>query len=242
MSVGTFFTVGIGPGDPELMTLKAARIIGAAQVVAYFAKAGRPGHACGIAAAWIGEAAEILRFEYPFTTEVPVGSPRYGVEMAEFYDRCGDALAERLGAGRDVVVLCEGDPFFYGSSMYLFDRLSARFPSEVVPGVTGMSGCWARARLPMTHGDDMLTVLPGTLDEAALATRLAGDDAVVVMKVGRNIGKVRAALRFAGRAADAVCVVRGTMDGERIVPIEELGETPVPYFTLVLVPGRRAAR
>jgi len=238
---GTLYTVGLGPGDPELMTLKAARIIGGAAVIAFFAKRGRAGHARTIAAGQINPAAEELRFDYPYTTEIAVDDPRYIGEIAAFYEDSAARVAARLEAGLDVALLCEGDPFFYGSSMYLFDRLGA-FRSEVVPGVTGMSGCWTRAGMPMTHGDDVLTVLPGTLDEDRLATRLAGCDAAVIMKVGRNLPKIQAALLRAGLTERAVYVERGTMGGERIVPMAELDGSPAPYFSMVLVPGRQRPR
>ncbi len=139
-----------------------------------------------------------LRFEYPFTTEIAVDDPRYLAEMGAFYEATASAIAQRLDAGQDVALLCEGDPFFYGSAMYLFDRLGSSHRNEIVPGITGMSGCWTRARLPFTHGDDVLTVLPGTLDEASLAERLTQCDAAVIMKVGRNLPKIRAALHSAG--------------------------------------------
>jgi precorrin-2/cobalt-factor-2 C20-methyltransferase len=238
---GTLYTVGLGPGDPELSTLKAARVIGAAPVVAFFAKRGRTGHARTIAAAHIGPAAEELRFEYPYTTEIDVDDPRYVAALAGFYEDSAARIASRLAAGLDVALLCEGDPFFYGSSMYLFDRLGA-FPGEVIPGVTGMSGCWTRAGLPIAHGDDVLTVLPGTLDEDSLARRLAGCDAAIIMKVGRNLPKIEAALRRTGLAERAVYVERGTMAGERVVPLAERGGDPAPYFSMVLVPGRQGRR
>jgi precorrin-2/cobalt-factor-2 C20-methyltransferase len=241
-ALGTFHVVGLGPGDPELMTVKAARVIAAAPVVAFFAKRGRTGHARTIAAAHICKAAEELRFEYPFTTEVALDDPRYREEIVAFYDGCAAVLGERLGTGRDAVLLCEGDPFFYGSSMYIFDRLSPVFPSEIVPGVSAMSGCWTRARLPIAHGDDVLTVLPGTLDEDHLAERLRGADAAVIMKIGRNLPKIRTALTRAGLDRRAIYVERGTMAGERIVPVCELDGSPAPYFSIVLVPGRQRAR
>ncbi|GAC1345942.1 MAG: precorrin-2 C(20)-methyltransferase [Acetobacteraceae bacterium] len=239
---GTLFTVGLGPGDPELLTLKAARILGAAAVVAFFAKRGRVGHARSIAAAHLNPAAEELRFEYPYTTEIAVDDPRYIGELGAFYEESAHRIAARLEAGLDVALLCEGDPFFYGSSMYLFDRLGDRFRSEVVPGVTGMSGCWTRAATPMTHGDDVLTVLPGTLDEDRLVARLAGCDAAVIMKVGRNLPKICAALRRAGLEGRALYVERGTMAGERILPLCEHDGSPAPYFSMVLIPGRQRAR
>lgn len=241
-SPGMFCVVGLGPGDPELITLKAARAIEAAPVVAYFAKRGRTGHARTIAAAHIGPAAEELRFEYPFTTEIAVDDPRYRAEIVAFYDECAAELAARLGAGRNAVLLCEGDPFFYGSSMYLYDRLRTDFTSEVIPGVSAMSGCWTRAGMPIAHGDDVLTVLPGTLDEDGLATRLARSDASVIMKIGRNLPKIRAALDRAGLSERAIYIERGTMANERIMMLSERDESPAPYFSIVLVPGRQRAR
>ena len=242
MSAGTLHCVGMGPGDPELLTLKAARLLAAAGVIAFFAKRGRPGHARSIAGAHVNPAAEELRFEYPFTTELHVDDPRYEPGMSAFYEAAADTLAARLAAGSDVALLCEGDPFFYGSAMYLFDRLAAAFPSEVTPGITGMSGCWAQARLPMTHGDDILTVLPGTLDQDGLAARLAGSDASVIMKVGRNMPKIRAALQQAGLLDRALYVERGTMAGTRAVKLADLADERAPYFSLVLVPGRQRPR
>jgi precorrin-2/cobalt-factor-2 C20-methyltransferase len=242
MMRGTLFVVGVGPGDPELMTLKAARIIGTAPVVAWFRKPGRAGHARTIAAGLITGRAEELAFDYPFTTEVALDDDAYATGMDAFYADCAGVLAARLDGGQDVALLCEGDPFFYGSSMYLFDRLGPDYPTEIVPGITGMSGCWTRARLPMTHGDDVLAVLPGTLDEDTLTTRLAACDAAVIMKLGRNLPKVRAALLRAGLAGRAVYVERGSMAGERIVKLAERGPEPAPYFAMVLVPGRQGQR
>ena len=238
---GIFHVVGLGPGDPELMTVKAVRIIAAAPGIAYFAKRGRTGHARTIAAAHIGADAEELRFEYPFTTEIALDDPRYRAEIVTFYDACAVQLGAPLEAGRDAVLLCEGDPFFYGSSMYLYDRLSRIFPSEVVPGVSAMSGCWTRAGTPIAHGDDVLTVLPGTLDEDGLTARLQGSDASVIMKIGRNLPKIRAALARAGLADRAMYVERGTMADERILKLSE-HDGPAPYFSLVLVPGRQRER
>ncbi|MEY6433530.1 precorrin-2 C(20)-methyltransferase [Thioalkalicoccus limnaeus] len=240
---GTLRGLGVGPGDPELVTLKALRHLEAAEVVAYFAKRGRPGHAWTVVASYLrGDQVEV-RLEYPFTTEVPVSDARYPLAMGRFYDEAAERLAAHLEAGRDVAVLCEGDPFFYGSFMYLHDRLADRFPTDVVPGVTGMSGCWARAQTPITHGDDVLTVLPGTLPEAELARRLADTDAAVIMKVGRNLPAIRRALTQAGALDRAILVERGTMPGEHISLLsdEEL-EHRVPYFSIVLIPGRKGAR
>ena len=239
---GTLYSVGVGPGDPELLTLKAARILAAAPAYAFFAKRGRPSHARTIAAAHLRPGAEALRFDYPFTTEIPLSDPRYATEMAAFYREAAASIGARLEQGASVALLCEGDPFFYGSAMYVFDHLSRTYTHEVVPGVTGMSGAWARAGTPMTHGDDVLTILPGTLGEADLARRLRDTDAAVIMKVGRNLPKIRRALADAGRTAHALYVERGTMPGERIAALAEIADDPAPYFSLVLVPGRRGPR
>ncbi len=191
---GGLHIVGVGPGDPELVTMKAARIIGQADTVAYFAKRGAAGHARSIVARYLPVGVDELRLEYPFTTEIAVGDPAYRHGIDDFHDTVAAGLAKRLGAGRSVVLLCEGDPFFYGSSMHLFDRLRGRFAVEVVPGISAMSGAWSEARLPIAHGDDVLSVLPGTLDDEALRRRLASCDAAVVMKGGRNLPRGRGGL------------------------------------------------
>lgn len=238
---GRLAILGMGPGDPELMTLKAARLLAAADVVAFFAKRGQQGHARRIAEGLLREAAEELRFEYPYTTELPADHPRYVVELAACYDAAAEVIGARLAAGRDVALLCEGDPFFYGSAMYVFDRLAPHHRTVVVPGVTGMSGCWTVAATPIAHGDDIFSVLPGTLDEGELAERLGACDAAVIMKVGRNLGKIQEAVRRAGLLSRAVYVERGTMPGERVLPLADVTEA-APYFSLVLIPGRQRAR
>lgn len=238
---GRLAILGMGPGDPELMTLKAARLLREAQVVAFFAKRGQPGHARRIAEGHIPADAEELRFAYPYTTEVSLDDPRYAIDLAACYDAAAEAIGARLSAGRDVALLCEGDPFLYGSAMYVFDRLAAEHPTMVVPGVCGMSACWSQAQVPIAHGDDVLCVLPGTLEESALADRLGTCDAAVIMKVGRNLGKIQEAVRRAGKLARAVYVERGSMPGERILPLAEVEEA-APYFSMVLIPGRQRVR
>ncbi len=239
---GVLHVVGVGPGDPELMTLKATRIIGAAPVVAYFSKRGRPGHARGIATACIAPNTRELRFEYPYTVEIDVTDPRYLDGMADFYAHCAETISTCLTQGQDVALLCEGDPFFYGSAMYLYDRLRERHPTSIVPGITGMSGCWSEAGEPMTHGDDVLSVLPGTLDEDSLTQRLLQADATVIMKLGRNLPKIRRALTRAGLSHRALYVAHGTMAEQKVQRLDTLDDAPVPYFALVLVPGRQRPR
>lgn len=239
MSVpGTLHGVGLGPGDPELLTVKAVRVIEGAPVIAYFAKAGRRGNARGIVDRWMPANAIEAPLYYPVTTEIPVSDPHYNAALAAFYASASEELAAHLEAGRDVALLSEGDPLFYGSFMHLYIRLKDRFPTRIVPGVTGMSGCWSAAGEPITWGDDVLTVLPGTLEETELARRLQGTDAAVIMKIGRNFPKIRRALRQAGLYERAIYVERGTMSDEKVTPLADKADDAAPYFSIVIVGGR----
>lgn len=234
---GTLYGIGVGPGDVRYLTLRAAGLIVSVDVIASFAKAGRPGHARTIAAPLIADGRVELRLSYPVTTEHPAESAAYAKPMAAFYAEAADALARHLQAGRSVGVLAEGDPFLYGSFMHLWRRLADEFSVEIVPGVTGMAGAWTRAGLPIAWGDDILTVLPGTLDENVLTRRLGKTNAAVIMKVGRHLPKIVRAARQAGVMDRAVLVERATMAGERIRPLSECDGVAAPYFSLVLVPG-----
>lgn len=228
---------GLGPGDPDLISLKAARAIGAARHVAYFRKRGRAGQARRIAADLLAPAAVEHAMEYPVTTEIPFNSPLYDNLLSGFYDQWSERLAE-IARTEDVVVLCEGDPFFYGSFMHLHARLHGRVDVEVIPGIPGMTGCWHASGQPITWGDDVLTVLAGTLAEDDLARHMAGADAVVVMKTGRNLPKIRRALAACGRLDAAVLVEHGTMPGERVRPLALVESAECPYFAIVMVHGR----
>jgi precorrin-2/cobalt-factor-2 C20-methyltransferase len=235
--IGRLYGIGLGPGDPDLLTVKAVRLIQAAPVVGYFAKAGRRGNARGIVDRWMTGRAEELPLYYPMTTEHAFDSPVYVSVLAAFYENAAAAIAARLDAGRDVALLSEGDPLFYGSFMHLFVRLRSRYPVTLVPGVTGMAGCWAAAAAPMTWGDDTLLVMPGTLPLTALIDRLQSTDAAVIMKLGRNFSKVRVAVQEAGLLRRAIYVERGTMDNEIVLPLAEKLDDTAPYFSLVLIPG-----
>jgi precorrin-2/cobalt-factor-2 C20-methyltransferase len=229
--------VGVGPGDPELVTLKAIRALREADVVAHFAKAGNASHARAIAACHLRPGVTELPLLYPVTTEIPRDAPAYCQKITAFYDACADLVATHLDAQRSVAVICEGDPLFYGSYMHLHARLAARYRTEVVAGVTGMSGCWSAAGTPIAQGDDVLTVLPGTLAEAELARRFEDADAIVVMKLGRNLPKVRRALASAGRLDRALYVERGTMADGAVMRLADKPDDDAPYFAVVLVAG-----
>jgi precorrin-2/cobalt-factor-2 C20-methyltransferase len=234
---GRLFGVGTGPGDPDLLTLKAIRAINGADVIAWFAKRGNSSNARAIAASHFRADQIEEALNYPVTTEIHRHDGGYQDQIADFYAEAAERLAAHLVAGRSVAVLSEGDPLFYGSYMHIHVRLANRFPTEVIPGITAMSGCWSDAGLPLVQGDDVLTVLPGTLDQGELVRRLSDTQGAVIMKLGRNLPKVRAALSEAGRLAGAVYVERGTTSAGAFMPLAEKSDDAAPYFSLILVPG-----
>ncbi len=237
-STPVFFGVGLGPGDPSYLTLRARAVLDAADRLVHFCKRGQRGHARTIVDRIFGpDPAREIALVYPVTTEVAVGEAGYDGAIAVFYAESAALLAAEAEAGRTVAILCEGDPFFYGSLMHLWRRLAPRYPFEVIPGITGMSGAWTLANAPITWGDDVLTVLPGTLAEDDLVRRLAGTDAAVVMKLGRHLAKVRRALAAAGLLERAIYVERAAMAGQVILPLQDKPDDEAPYFAMVLVPG-----
>jgi len=237
MTLGKIICTGLGPGDPGLISVRSDRLIRAARHVAYFRKAGRAGQARCIVEGMLAPDVTEYPMEYPVTTELPFDSPQYKQVLAVFYDDWATRLAQ-LAATEDVVVLCEGDPLFYGSFMHLQTRLQGRVEVEVIPGINGMTGCWNATGIPITWGDDVLAVLVGTLSEDALLQHMRSADALVVMKTGCNLPKIRRALERAGRLADAWLVERGTMSGQRVTRLIETDVIDCPYFATVLVHGQ----
>ena len=233
---GTIHGVGLGPGNRDLMSVRADRLVRQARHVAYFRKAGRQGQARRIVEGMIAPEATEHAMEYPVTTEIPLTDPRYNACLSAFYAECTERLTALARAGEDVVVLCEGDPFFYGSFMHLHARLQV--PVEVVPATTGMSAAWTATGLPITWGDDVLSVLMGTLAEDDLVRHMEAADALVVMKIGRNIDKVRRALTRAGKAEAAWIVEYAAMDQQSVRPLAEAGDGVTPYFSIIIVHGQ----
>lgn len=223
---GKLYGIGLGPGDPELMTLKAYRLISGADVVAYPALEDGESFARSIAADVIPDDAQEVTIHIPMTVE------RGPAQAA--YDQGAADIASHLEAGRDVVVLCEGDPFFYGSFMYLFARLSDRFETEVVPGVTSVTTCAAVSGHPLTARNEVLTIIPGPLDEAAMQDRIAAAEAVVIMKVGRHLPKIRKVLDALNLSQNATYVERASLPSQRVLPLDNAPET-APYFSMILV-------
>jgi precorrin-2 C20-methyltransferase/precorrin-3B C17-methyltransferase len=234
---GTLYGVGLGPGDPELMTVKAARLISEASVIAYHCARHGRSIARSVAEPYLREGQIEEKLVYPVTTETTDHPGGYEGAIADFYELSAKRLAEHLDAGRDVVLLCEGDPFFYGSYMYMHERLSGRFDAVVVPGVTSVSAASAVLGRPLVQRDEVLTVLPGTLPAPELARRLADTDAAAVLKLGRTFGSVREALEEAGKLDDAVYVERATWGQQRISPLASVDPSTVPYFSLALLPS-----
>ncbi len=236
-SSGRLIGIGVGPGDPELMTLKATRALAEADLLVHFAKTGSMSHARTIAAGHIKADTPELPLFYPMTSEQPRNGSCYREAMREFYDDAAATLAAELDAGRAVAVICEGDPLFYGSYMHLHVRLAPRYPTQVIAGVTGMSGCWSAVGAPIAQGDDVFMVLPATLPEAELEQRLKDADAAVVMKLGRHLPKIRRTLARVGRLERAIYVERGSTQGAVMMRLADKPDDAAPYFAIVLVPG-----
>ncbi len=237
MSAGRLWGVGLGPGDPELVTVKAARLIGAADVIAFHSARHGRSIARSVAAPYLREGQIEEALIYPLTTETTDHPGGYQGAIDDFYAACAVRLAAHLDAGRDVVVLCEGDPLFYGSYMHMHKRLAHRYTTEVVPGVTSVSGAAAVLGRPLVERDETLTVLPGTLPAEVLAEKLAATDSAAILKLGRTFTKVREALATAGRLDEAWYVERATTGGQRLAPLAEVDPDSVPYFSLALIPS-----
>ncbi|GLW68252.1 putative cobalamin biosynthesis protein CobI [Kitasatospora phosalacinea] len=238
---GRLYGVGVGPGDPSLVTVRAAELIGKADVIAYHCARHGRSHARAIAERYLTGGQVEERLMYPVTVETTDHPGGYRGALDDFYQEASARLAAHLDAGRDVVVLAEGDPLFYGSYQHMHKRLAHRYPTEVVPGVTSISAAAARLGTPLVEAEEVLTVIPGTLPEEELAARLAATDSAVVMKLGRTFPAVRRALERAGRLDDARYVERATMEGERTGRLADVDPEGVPYFSVAVLPSKVAA-
>lgn len=240
---GRLFGVGVGPGDPELITVKAQRVLKQAQVIAYPCARHGQSNARSIVCSELIHGQIELPMMYPVTTEQTDHPGGYEVALSQFYDEMAEQIADHLVNGRDVAILCEGDPFFYGSYMYLHDRLAHRFSTEVIPGVASIMGAAAQLGTPLVRRDAEFTVLPGTLSEDVLIAKLSQESAFAIMKLGRNFAKVKRAIDTVGLADKALFIERATMAAERIIPLREVDPLHVPYFSLILIPdGSQAQR
>lgn len=229
---GILYGLGVGPGDPELVTVKALRILRAVPVVAYLAPEHGQSFARSVVASELGPA------QTEIAIRVPMERARHPAQTV--YDGAAREIAEHLAAGRDVAVLCQGDPFFYGSFIQIFERLGTKHPTRIVPGITSLTACAAAARLPLLRRDETLTALPATLSEAALEKRLKRAEAAAILKLGRNFAKARRVLARLGRAQGAIYVEHASLGSERVLPLAEVDPAEVPYFAMILVPSPEA--
>ncbi|PYE89723.1 precorrin-2 C(20)-methyltransferase [Phyllobacterium leguminum] len=236
---GRLFGLGVGPGDPELITVKALKRLKAAPVVAYHAAKGKKGNALSIVEEYLSPDQILLPLVYPVTTEKLPSHMNYEAIISDFYAEISDALAAHLDAGRDVAVIAEGDPLFYGSFMYIHDRLAHVYETEVVPGVCSFLGAAAVLGAPVAYRNQTLTVISGVLEAQELKRRLADTEAAVIMKLGQNLAKVRGVLEELGLMERALYVERATMTNERILPLVQVEPDKSPYFSLILVPGQK---
>ena len=234
--MGKIICIGLGPGDQELMSVKSDRLIRSAKTIAFFRKKGRAGQARTIVEGMLRENITEYAMEYPITSEIDFLSKEYKVALAKFYNNWALRL-EQIANNTDVIVLCEGDPLFYGSFMHLHTRLKGRVELEVIPGITGMSGCWTALGEPFCWGDDITSVIMGTLSFEKLKKAVLQGDALVIMKVGTHIPKIKIALLEAKKLDQAWLIEKGTMTGETITKLSEFTLDNAPYFSIVLVPG-----
>jgi len=239
---GVLYGVGLGPGDPELVTVKAARLIGSADVVAYHSARHGRSIARSIAAPYLSGDQIEEQLVYPVTTECADHPGGYQAAIEEFYEQAAARLTAHLAAGRDVVLLAEGDPLFYSSYMHMHKRISGRFRTEIVPGITSVSAASAALGMPLTEGDDILTVMPGTLGREELTHRLSSTGAAAIMKISRSYADVLQALKESGRLAQAYYVERASGGSVQLIePAGDVDPAAVPYMSIVIVPGAEAA-
>jgi precorrin-2 C20-methyltransferase/precorrin-3B C17-methyltransferase len=238
---GTLYGVGLGPGDPELVTVKAARLVRSADVIAYHCARHGNSIARAIAEPYLRPGQIEERLVYPVTTESTDHPGGYAAAMADFYSGAAQRLAAHLAAGRDVVLLAEGDPLFFSSYMHMHKRLADRFRTEIVPGVTSVSAAAAAVGTPLVEGDEVLTVLPGTLPPEVLAGHLSGTQAAAILKVSRSFAGIQEALELSGRLGDATYVERASRPEQQVMPAADVDPGEVPYMSLVIVPGPLAA-
>ena len=224
---GQIWGIGVGPGDPDLITLKAHRILQVADVIAYPAPAGSDSLVRSIAAPHIPTGAE------EFVISTPMDVARHPAQ--DVYDWATDEIGKMADAGKSVAILCEGDPFFYGSFMYLYSRLSGSYDVKVVPGVSSINACAAELGIPLAARSDVISAIPATLDAETLKVRLRAADTASIIKAGRHLKKVKQVLDALGVSDNAMYIERATMDNQRIIPLSEVAEDTAPYFSMIIV-------
>ena len=236
--IGKIYGVGVGPGAIDLLSVRADKLVREAKYIAFFRKTGRAGHARQIASTLLSKDVIELAMEYPITTEIPLSDQRYSEVLSEFYKKYSNKIISLSQTGIDLVILCEGDPFFYGSFMHIYSRVKDKCPVEVVPAITGMSAAWTATDIPITWGDDILTVLMGTLDKTTLENQLQDTNAAIIMKIGHNLPKIKKALERTGRFYDAFIVEYAAMDKQTVQRLSDYKTENAPYFSIIILHGQ----
>ena len=236
--MGKIYGVGVGPGAVDLLSVRADKLVREAKYIAFFRKTGRAGHARQIASTLLSKDVIELAMEYPITTEIPLSDQRYSEVLSEFYKKYSNKIISLSQTGIDLVILCEGDPFFYGSFMHIYSRVKDKCPVEVVPAITGMSAAWTATDIPITWGDDILTVLMGTLDKTTLENQLQDTNAAIIMKIGHNLPKIKKALERTGRFYDAFIVEYAAMDKQTVQRLSDYNTENAPYFSIIILHGQ----
>ena len=237
MNKGIIYGVGVGPGDPDLLSLKAYKLIKSAKYVAYFKKKNKDGISYSIIKKYLKKNVVTVPMPYPITTELPFLSPEYNSMLSKFYDDCCDKILSIISTKNDIIVLCEGDPFFYGSFMHIHSRLKNKNKIEVVPGITGMSAAWTATNIPITWGDDTLTIIMATLEEEEIVKRIKNSDAILFMKIGSNFEKIRKILIYLSLFEKAFLIENASMLNQNVKKLAEVPSKSLPYFSIIIVHG-----
>ena len=235
MKTGKIFGIGLGPGDPELMTLKSANLIKSSEYIFFFKKKNSASRALSIVKDIIRKDAFKIALEFPITTEIDSKQKEYKIKLNQFYEESVVKINNVLKKPSNLCLLCEGDPFFYGSFIHIFERLKERFEIEIIPGVTGMSGAWSANKIPMVSGDEILTVLMGTLSEEKLKLYVKNSDVIVIMKIGKNFKKIIKVLREENLLINSYLVSNATTTKEKIYKLSEVDVERTPYFSIILI-------
>lgn len=233
-SQGKLWGLGVGPGDPDLITLKALKVLQQADIVAYPA----PKNGDSFARSIVAPHLQSNQTEYAI--RVPMVMERQPAQDA--YDKASEDLKVFLKQGKSVVVLCEGDPFFFGSFMYIYQRLVNEYEVGVIPGVSSIMACAAEAGMPLAERADIITILPGSLSEEELTQKIENSNTIIIMKVGKNLSKIRTVVQQMGLNFSAIYVERATLPEQRIIPFEELNDESAPYFSMVLIQNNKATK
>ena len=235
MKKGKIYGIGLGPGDPELITLKSANLIKSSEHIFFFKKKNGESRAYNIVKNIIREDAFKISLEFPVTTEIDSTKKEYKDTIKSFYEQCVIKIDNILKKSFDICLLCEGDPFFYGSFIHIFQRLKKRYDIKIIPGVTGMSGAWSASKLPMVSGNEIMTILMGTLDEQKLKSQIKKSDVLVIMKIGKNFKKIFKVLREDNLLNRAYLITNATTEKEKIYKLDSIDTEIVPYFSIILL-------